>query len=178
VRAAPRSRASILLVRFGSLKIVAVSDRTRKILWTRAGGRCSICRAQLVSAGTSTDDPCVIGEEAHIVAQSLAGPRAGHIADPDCYDNLILLCSRHHKQVDDQVGYYTVDRLKSIKVGHEAWVQSEPAMPCGPVASTGPAAAFNGITSEALIQAALIFAFALIIFAMILHHGLLRMGST
>lgn len=70
-------------------------------LWVKAGGRCSICRDQLVTEGTDTDDPSVFGEEAHIVARGQSGPRAGKVTDIDAYDNLILLCRKHHKQVDD-----------------------------------------------------------------------------
>ncbi len=67
------------------------------------------------------DDPSVFGEEAHIVSQAPNGPRAGKVANFDAYDNLILLCRKHHKQVDDQVSYFTVERLRSIKREHEVW---------------------------------------------------------
>ena len=103
---------------------MSITDRTRKILWVKAGGRCSICRVLLVTEGTDSDDPSVFGEEAHQIARALTGPRAGELADPNSYDNLILLCRKHHKQVDDQVGYYTVERLKEIKPKHEKWVAS------------------------------------------------------
>jgi hypothetical protein len=43
------------------------------------------------------------------------------MANPDSYDNLILLCRKHHKQVDDQVLHFTEERLKEIKCKHEAW---------------------------------------------------------
>jgi hypothetical protein len=76
-----------------------------------------------VSDRTDADDPSVFGEEAHIVGRSPGGPRAGNYAgDIDGYDNLILLCSRCHKQVDDQVNTYTVQRLLEIKRDHEAWI--------------------------------------------------------
>jgi hypothetical protein len=104
------------------LLAVAISERTRKVLWGRAGARCSHCRAQVVGEGTGTDDPSVFGEEAHIVARSPGGPRAGNYAgDIDGYDNLILLCSKCHKQVDDHVNSYSEDRLLKIKRDHEAW---------------------------------------------------------
>jgi HNH endonuclease len=109
-----------------------ITARTRKILVIKAGGRCSICKEQLVTEGTDTDDPSVFGEEAHIVGRSPNGPRAGNIPDVDSYANLILLCRKHHKQVDDQVGYYTVERLRKIKRQHEEWVASQGADP-GPV---------------------------------------------
>lgn len=113
---------------------MTITDRTRKILWVKAGGRCSLCRAQLVTEGTDIDDPSVFGEEAHIVAKGQSAPRAGKVNDTDAYANLILLCRKHHKQIDDQVGYYTVDRLGEIKRTHEERVASHdnPTSP-GPV---------------------------------------------
>jgi hypothetical protein len=77
----------------------------------------------LVAEGTETDDPSVFGEEAHIVSAAPGGPRHGPLPNHDVYDNLILLCSKHHKQVDDQVGRYTVDLLKQVKRDHEQWVR-------------------------------------------------------
>jgi hypothetical protein len=104
--------------------IVAISDRTRKILWAKAGGRCSICRELVVTEGTDTDDPSVFGQEAHIIAEAPNGPRHADLPEYDVYYNLILLCSKHHKQVDDQVEHYTTGRLKEIKQEHENWVAS------------------------------------------------------
>ena len=103
---------------------VAISERTRKILWVRAAGRCSICRQMLATEGQPADDPSIFGEEAHIVGKSANGPRAGEaVTDVDAYANLILLCSVHHKQVDDQVNHFTSDRLRSIKASHEKWAK-------------------------------------------------------
>jgi hypothetical protein len=101
---------------------VAISDRTRKILWARAGGRCSICRTVLVGWETETDAPSVFGEEAHIISAAQNGPRAGYLADHDIYGNLILLCSKDHKMVDDQAAHYTVALLSAIKRDHERWI--------------------------------------------------------
>lgn len=102
---------------------MAISDLTRKILWGKAGGRCSACRVQVVGEPTDADQASVFGEEAHIVALSPGGPRARKYAtDINGYDNLILLCSRHHKEIDDQVNTYTEDRLHEMKRQHEQWV--------------------------------------------------------
>src|SRR5215470_7102516 len=98
---------------------MSITARTRRILWVRAGGRCSICHEQLATDAMDDEDPSVFGEECHIVARSPGGPRAAKIADVDSYDNLILLCRKHHKQVDDQRSYFTVERLKAIKQEHE-----------------------------------------------------------
>ena len=101
---------------------MAISDRTRKILWARAGGRCSICRTILVAEGTETDDPSVLGEEAHIISAAPNGPRTGDLPDHDVYGNLILLCRQDHKRIDDQVARYTVALLSTIKHDHERWI--------------------------------------------------------
>ena len=104
---------------------MAVSEKTRKIVWAEAGGRCAICRSEVVTPGTACDDPSVFGEEAHIVARSKGGPRAGGLdaGAVDGHANLILLCSKHHKQVDDQPGHFTAERLREIKAQHAAWVR-------------------------------------------------------
>jgi hypothetical protein len=98
---------------------MSIMPRTRKILWVKAGGRCSICHEQLATDPMGDDGPSVFGEECHIVARSPGGPRAAEVTDVDGYDNLILLCRKHHKQVDDQRSHFTVERLQKIKREHE-----------------------------------------------------------
>jgi hypothetical protein len=104
---------------------MTISDRDRKILWARSGNKCSICKASLVVEKTAGDPAAIVGDEAHIVARSAGGPRAGLLGESklDAYENLILLCKVHHKTVDDQPNEYTTERLHSIKSKHEAWVR-------------------------------------------------------
>lgn len=100
---------------------MGILDRDRKILWARAHNSCAYCKRPLVEDATADDGESVVGDEAHIVAQSGNGPRAGFITDTgvDSYDNLILLCKVHHKLVDDQPATYTVERLRAMKRDHE-----------------------------------------------------------
>lgn len=100
---------------------MAISDRTRKILWARSGNQCAICRETLVKDGTAQSAESVIGEEAHIVARSPGGPRYEALPDNkrDEPENLLLLCRVDHKQVDDQVEEFTVGKLRQIKTEHE-----------------------------------------------------------
>ena len=75
---------------------------------------------------SETDDASLIGQEAHIVAQKKNGPRGKSTLTDDQrnkYDNLILLCSNHHKLIDDQEIKYTVELLKEYKIKHEKWVK-------------------------------------------------------
>lgn len=108
---------------------VAISAKTRKMLWGRGASRCSFsdCRRELVMDIAEADDPTVVGEEAHIVAREPDGPRGSSsltTEQRDFYGNLVLLCSIHHKIIDDNEAVYPVSRLHEIKKAHEDWVRS------------------------------------------------------
>lgn len=103
---------------------MSISVRTRVILWGRAASRCSFpdCGLELVKGSTETDDESLVGDAAHIVAESPEGPRGDSPVEPpdrNKYSNLILLCKVHHKLIDDQPNTYTVDVLKKMKKAHE-----------------------------------------------------------
>jgi hypothetical protein len=106
---------------------VTISEKTLKIVWSEAGGRCSMCRAQVLTPGTEDDGPSVFGELAHIVARRPGGPRAGGLDEDklDSHQNLMLLCSKHHKRVDDQPNHFTVEKLHQIKRDHAKWVAAQ-----------------------------------------------------
>jgi hypothetical protein len=70
----------------------------------------------------------VLGEIAHIVAESPSGPRGDSpmtAEERNRYENLILLCNQHHQLIDSKeaLAKYTVERLKAMKQAHEEWVQ-------------------------------------------------------
>lgn len=99
------------------------------MLWGRSGNICAFpdCKKELVMDETETDDFSIIGEEAHIIAQKEDGPRGvSDLAQEqrDKYDNLILLCSIHHKLIDDQPSFHTVEKIKEYKNIHESWIKS------------------------------------------------------
>ena len=108
---------------------MGITVTTRKALWGKSGNKCSFpdCKQDLVMNESETDGLSVIGEEAHIVARKEKGPR-GKSELPkeqrDEYNNLILLCSIHHKRIDDQENIYTIDLLHQYKKEHENWVSS------------------------------------------------------
>lgn len=108
---------------------MGISGHTIKMLWGRAAARCSMpgCRISLVLDETETDNPALVGEMAHIVAESPAGPRgvSSLTADErDLYDNLILLCRNDHRAIDAQPAAWPVEELKKVKREHEDWVRS------------------------------------------------------
>ncbi len=104
---------------------MAISEKSRKILWGRSGNRCAICKTELVLEKDPFSVHLNIGEECHIISKQLNGPRYEQIEnlDYDSSDNLLLLCCNHHRMVDDQIETYPKDKLNSLKVEHELWVK-------------------------------------------------------
>ena len=54
---------------------MAISDKTRKLLWGRSGSRCAICKRELIISATTGDDESIVGDECHIISPR---PRAPH----------------------------------------------------------------------------------------------------
>jgi hypothetical protein len=106
---------------------MAISIKTHKMLWGRSGNKCAICKTDLAEDITETDDYSILGEEAHIVAREENGPRGKSPLTPearDKYANLLLLCQKHHKIIDDHEDQYSVEKLHEIKNEHGKWVQA------------------------------------------------------
>ena len=102
---------------------MSISEKVRKDLWAKSGNRCAICRKEFFSCIDKEDFN--IGEECHIVSSQPNGPRhIDNFGDYDSYDNIILLCRNHHKEIDDPANHsiYTVEKLTEIKREHEKWV--------------------------------------------------------
>jgi len=100
----------------------------REELLRLAGYQCAICRRKLRKSdkvGGSTKD---IADAAHIDPHSDLGERGDPAHRPSLVDdisNLIMLCPNCHRLVDWQgVGgrLFSVDKLRTIRREHEAWV--------------------------------------------------------
>lgn len=107
---------------------MTVTVLTRKRLWGRAGNRCAFptCRQQLIEETVDRSGHVVVGDEAHIVAREPGGPRGQSdlpMERRDDYENLVLLCGRHHALVDTDVAGYPVPALLGLKAEHERWVR-------------------------------------------------------
>jgi len=103
---------------------MSLSVKDRKLLWTKAGNLCSyrhdgiICDNELILS--ENGNYVIIGEECHIVDQKPSTSR--YIKDfpnRDSYENLILLCEKHHKIIDAYRDMYTIEVLKKMKEEHE-----------------------------------------------------------
>src|SRR5882762_8370631 len=105
-----------------------------KLRFAQAGGLCAFphCGRSLVEPGSLTDGPVLVGEIAHIVAESRQGPRGREqLADSDRnkHTNLILFCPDHHKIIDSRPETYSVAVLRQIKLDHESRVRRAMSVP-------------------------------------------------
>ena len=95
------------------------SDRTIKRIFALSRNQCAYpgCKTAIVqSAGTVTGEIC------HIAGQSPGGPRYDPKQTDEqrhAFENLILLCSVHHRVVDDQPKQFTRELLDDMKAMHE-----------------------------------------------------------
>jgi hypothetical protein len=92
---------------------------TIKRLFAHSGNRCAFpqCMAALFEGTT------VIGKICHIKAANPRGPRYDpqqSATERHGYDNLLLLCGKHHTVIDDDVETYTVECLVKMKTDHES----------------------------------------------------------
>jgi hypothetical protein len=91
---------------------------TIKRLFALSGNRCAFSKC----ASTLIDGKKVVGRICHIKARNEGGPRFDPNQTPverHEYDNLILMCGRHHDVIDDDEDAYTVEYLHRLKAKHE-----------------------------------------------------------
>ena len=96
-----------------------VPEKVSKELWIRSAGRCELCNKDLTTAYLSRGKFNNYAQMAHIVAYSENGPRAVEFATKDnSYENLMLLCPKCHKTIDDFPEEFSIDYLKNKKQIH------------------------------------------------------------
>lgn len=97
-----------------------ISEKDAKILWGRAGGRCSnpACDIDLTRQ-SEQEGKYHFGEMAHVIASSPVGPRNAGAKGKDTYDNLILLCPTCHRMIDKAPAEYPKAMLYDWKNIHE-----------------------------------------------------------
>lgn len=95
-------------------------------LFVGAGGRCQFdsCNEYVLEHHV-TKRAANFGQMAHIVAFSKKGPRGGgkRPKDINASSNLMLLCGKCHKEIDDNPGRYTRETLEGYKKANEARIR-------------------------------------------------------
>lgn len=101
----------------------SISKKDERLLHTKSGNRCAICRTVLVDIGNSS--AACIGENAHIYGEKPDAARYSSTEDEEFVNseqNLIFLCCNCHKKIDTDVSLYPADKLFTLKAQHEQWV--------------------------------------------------------
>jgi hypothetical protein len=86
---------------------MAISQAEQRIIQQKSGNRCAFpnCRRLLTANSTPENREVVLGEMAHIVGESMDGPRGDSpmtLVERNRADNIILLCNIHHQLIDRQ----------------------------------------------------------------------------
>lgn len=112
---------------------MAISDRIKRLLWSRSGGFCqnTSCRVDFF---TFFEDRSIssIEELAHIIARSDSGPRANQQLKKtmrDEYENIILLCPNCHTLIDKNPEQFPVELLLRWKSDHEKIIKDAFVVP-------------------------------------------------
>lgn len=105
---------------------MSISQKSIKILWAAAGGRCAFpgCWERLCYHEAEDMAPFTLGEMAHICGEKPGANRhdiSQNENERDDYSNLILLCPTHHTLIDrkENEAVYSVEFLKNMKYSHE-----------------------------------------------------------
>jgi hypothetical protein len=100
-----------------------VPQRVQKALWALAAGRCQICNCELIGDLLTGREDRMFGFVAHNVADSAGGTRGDAVDSPRLareLSNLLLLCARCHRLVDDEApDDFPIARLTALKAAHE-----------------------------------------------------------
>ena len=100
-----------------------ISKKAERLLHTKSGNRCVMCKAVLVDVGNPF--AACVGENAHIYGEKPDAARYDAAKDSSFVNseqNLIFLCCNCHKKIDTDVASYPANELFELKAQHEKWV--------------------------------------------------------
>ncbi|MFB9415603.1 hypothetical protein [Dactylosporangium matsuzakiense] len=105
----------------------SIPERVRRALYGLSRGQCYAPECDEPVVVLDGGEPVFVGEVAHIVAAVASGPRGGvDVPDRDAFENLLILCGRHHKIIDDvrTRDRYPVEVLREWKAKREAEIDT------------------------------------------------------
>jgi hypothetical protein len=105
------------------MSVTRIPEKVKSLLWAKSAGRCEFdgCNEPLWRDGL-TQLEMNFGDVAHIIGDRYDGPR-GHteLSTAYCADisNLMLMCQKHHRMIDQILEMYPDDLLRQMKRNHE-----------------------------------------------------------
>lgn len=110
----------------------SIPETTKLRLWVAAGGRCEFkgCNEYVWHNGLTLSDGN-FAEVAHIIGSSKDGPRGTEQSEElqTDFSNLMLLCQRCHKEIDDHWEKYPAELLRNWKQEHEDRIEIQTSHP-------------------------------------------------
>jgi hypothetical protein len=104
-----------------------IPEKVRYLLWAKSAGRCEFngCNEHLWRDGL-TQIEMDFGDVAHIIGDSPRGPR-GDLVRSKTYrsnvSNIMLLCLKHHRMIDQNTELYSEKELRDMKLAHEQRIE-------------------------------------------------------
>ena len=102
-----------------------IKVKVRYLIWAKAAGRCQFngCNKTLYQ-DDHTQIEMNFADVAHIIGQGEKGPRSYKTSDIEeryvnDISNLMLVCPKHHKLIDQKPSTYPEDLLRKMKRAHE-----------------------------------------------------------
>ena len=110
----------------------SIPEATKLQLWVRSAGRCEFkgCNVPVWYNGLTLSEGN-FAEVAHIIGSSKDGPRGTEQSEElqVDFDNLMLLCQRCHKEIDDHSAKYPTELLRAWKQEHESIIEIQTSYP-------------------------------------------------
>jgi hypothetical protein len=110
----------------------SIPETVKLQLWVKSAGRCEFkgCNTPVWYNGLTLSESN-FGEFAHIIAASEEGPRGESNSEELQIDfsNLMLLCAKCHKEIDDFPKRYPAELLKQWKSDHEYRIEVQTNYP-------------------------------------------------
>lgn len=108
---------------------MSIPDKDTLKLFSYSAGLCNFCKTPIIEE--HFESLSNFGERAHIYGKKKGSARfIEQRSDDNSYSNLILLCAKHHKLLDDHPDEYPVNRLFSVKADHEMRIRQNPLIQC------------------------------------------------
>jgi hypothetical protein len=109
-----------------------IPDNIKLKLWVKSAGRCEFkgCNKPLWHNELTLSDGN-FAENAHIIGSSKSGPRGNEHSDvlQIEFSNLMLLCQSCHKEIDSNLGKYSIELLRKWKIEHEDRIEMQTSYP-------------------------------------------------
>jgi len=110
----------------------SIPETVKLQLWVRSAGRCEFkgCNTPVWRNELTLSDGN-FAEVAHIIGSSKDGPRGTDQSEElqTDFSNLMLLCQRCHKEIDDHPEKYPIDLLRNWKQEHENRIEIQTSYP-------------------------------------------------